>query len=212
MDRADLTGVRLYALTDARFAGARGILAAAGAVIRGGAGLIQYREKQLPDGARLAELRALAALCHQHRVPLIVNDRPDLVLLAGADGVHLGQDDLPIAAVRELLGPRLIGRSTHSLAQALAAQREGADYLGVGPVFATQTKADVCAPVGLELVREVAACRELTVPWFAIGGIKLHNVQEVLAAGAARVAVVSDLMAAPDPQAQAAAFSAVLQP
>ena len=166
-----------------------------------GVSLVQYRRKQGTDALRLQEARQLAELCQAHQALLIINDRIDLALLVNADGVHLGQDDLPHAAARQLMGPeKLIGRSTHRLAQLEQAQEEGADYLGVGAVYATATKADRTA-AGLGWVRDASASAR--IPWFAIGGINGDNITEVLAAGASRVAVVSAIMGASDPAATA---------
>ena len=164
-----------------------------------GVSLVQYRRKQGTDLLRLREARQLAELCQAHQALLIVNDRIDLALLVDADGVHLGQDDLPHAEARQLMGPeKLIGRSTHQLAQLDQAQTDGADYLGVGAVYATTTKADRTA-AGLSWVKE--ASDSAKVPWFAIGGINNDNIAEVLGAGASRVAVVSAIMGATDPAA-----------
>jgi len=127
----------------------------------------------------------------------IINDHLDLALAVGADGVHIGQDDLPLSKVRELLGPDfLIGVSTHSPAQAQAAVKDGADYIGVGPLFATQTKIDVCDPVGLDYLDYVI--QNLKIPFVAIGGIKEHNLASVLKAGAQTVAFVTEIVGSPD--------------
>jgi thiamine-phosphate pyrophosphorylase len=138
----------------------------------------------------------------------VVNDRVDIAMAAGADGVHLGQDDLPLAAARRLWPRGLVGRSTHSLGQALAAQAEGADYIGVGPVWATPTKPGRPA-VGLELVRAVAAA-QLRIPWVAIGGVDAGNVGAVLAAGARAIAAVRAVTAASDPEAAARGLHAAV--
>ena len=167
--------------------------------LQAGVSLVQYRRKQGADAVRLQEARQLAELCEAHQALLIINDRIDLALLVNADGVHLGQEDLPHAEARQLMGPdKLIGRSTHRLEQLLEAQQDGADYLGVGPVYATATKADR-TPAGLDWIRQ--AENSAKVPWFAIGGINSANVSDVVAAGAARVAVVSAIMGADDPAA-----------
>ena len=164
-----------------------------------GVSLVQYRRKQGTDLQRLEEARQLVALCQAHKALLIINDRIDLALMVDADGVHLGQDDLPHAEARQLMGPdKLIGRSTHKLTQLDKAQDDGADYVGVGAVYATATKADRTA-AGLGWVREASSSAK--VPWFAIGGINSNNVAEVLDAGASRVAVVSAIMGASDPAA-----------
>jgi thiamine-phosphate pyrophosphorylase len=146
------------------------------------------------------ELRRMTLRYH---ALFIVNNRPDIAFLAAADGVHLGQDDLPVSEARKILrDEKIVGVSTHNLEQAQRAVRDGADYIGVGPVYPTRTKKDVVSPVTLDYVRE-AANADLPIPFFAIGGIKVHNASEVLAAGASRLAVVTAIVGSPDP-AQAA--------
>jgi len=177
-----------------------GVVAAA---LRAGVRLVQYRAKEgtpgLHDRQRLLEARALKQRCADHGALFLVNDRIDLALAVGADGVHLGQDDLPTAEARRLLGAdRLIGRSTQALDQLLQAAAEGCDYVGVGPVEATPTKPGR-QPVGLDYVRQAAAVSP--IPFFAIGGIDATNLAAVQAAGATRVAVVRAITAAADPQA-----------
>jgi thiamine-phosphate pyrophosphorylase len=165
------------------------------AAIRGGVDIVQIREKQAPDGDVLAGLEVARDVTGRHDVPLVVNDRPDLALLVGADLVHVGQDDLPPAAVRSL--GLAVGLSTHAPEEIEAAD---ADYIGVGPVFATPTKAGRPA-VGLELVRYAA--EHASVPWFAIGGIDKTSARHVIEAGATRLAVVRAICDAPDPEAAA---------
>jgi thiamine-phosphate pyrophosphorylase len=162
------------------------------AAIGGGVDAVQLREKRAPDGELLRALERAREITRLHGVPLVVNDRVDLGLLVEADGVHVGQDDLPVAAVRRLGLP--VGLSTHSAAEI---DRADADYLGVGPVFATPTKPGRPA-VGLELVRHAAV--QASLPWFAIGGIDATNVELVLEAGATRVAVVRAIADAPSPE------------
>lgn len=169
------------------------------AALAAGVGLVQYRAKEQEDLRRYSEARALRALCARHGALFIVNDRVDLALAVEADGVHLGQGDLPPAVARQLLGrERLIGRSTHGLAQLHQAVADGCDYVGVGPVHATPTKPGRDA-VGLAYVREAAAVSP--IPFFPIGGIDAGNLATVLAAGARQVAVVRAVMAAADPGA-----------
>jgi thiamine-phosphate pyrophosphorylase len=172
------------------------------AAIAGGVDIVQVREKELSDGELLARLEAAREVTARHGVPLVVNDRPDLALLVKADYVHLGQDDLPVAAGRRL-GLR-VGQSTHAEEEIDAAS---GDYIGVGPVYETPTKAGRPA-VGLELVRYAAA--NARVPWFAIGGIDDTNAADVVAAGATRVAVVRAITEADDPQRAAALLRAAL--
>ncbi len=170
--------------------------------VRGGVDLVQVREKELADGELLRRLQAAREVTGRLGVPLVVNDRPDLALLCEADFVHVGQDDLPVEAARRLgVG---VGLSTHTRAEIDAAD---ADYIGVGPVYATPTKAGR-PPVGLELVRYAA--RHARQPWFAIGGIDETNVGEVVAAGARRIAVVRAICDADDPERAARALRAAL--
>ena len=172
------------------------------AAVRGGVDIVQVREKALSDRELLAVLEEAREVTRRLGVPLVVNDRPDLALLVDADFVHLGQDDLPLEAARRL--GLAIGQSTHAPAEIDAAT---ADYIGVGPVFATPTKEGRPA-VGLDLVRyAVAHARQ---PWFAIGGIDRETVGEVVAAGAERIAVVRAICDAPDPEQAAAELRAAL--
>ena len=172
------------------------------AALQAGVRLVQYRAKEADDRSRLAEARALRDLCARHGALFVVNDRIDLALAVDADGVHLGQDDLPPALARRLLGPdKLIGRSTHAIEQLRQAEADGCDYVGVGPVNATPTKPGR-SPVGLDYVRQAAA--EARIPWFAIGGIESSSLAPVLEAGACRVAVVRAITDAPDPGAATA--------
>ena len=165
---------RLYLVTAAR----ADLAVFLEAAVRGGVDLVQLREKDLPDGQLLAVLEEARAVTRRLGVPLVVNDRPDLAVLVGADLVHVGQHDLPVEAVRRFGLP--VGLSTHSEQELARAQ---ADYVGVGPVYATPTKHGRPA-VGLELVRHAAA--KVRVPWFAIGGIDEENIADVVAAGAHR--------------------------
>lgn len=168
------------------------------AALQGGLTLVQYRDKEADDGTRFKTAEKLSQLCQQYGALFIVNDRVDLALAVDADGVHLGQDDLPLALARQLLGEqKIIGQSTHNpedLKRSLAA---GADYVGVGPVYATPTKAGRAA-AGLEYVRHAA--ETASVPWFAIGGIDSETLQEVMAAGGDRVSVVRAVMEAEQPK------------
>jgi thiamine-phosphate pyrophosphorylase len=179
------------------------------AALKGGLTLLQYRDKNTDDRVRLANAAKLCQLCHQYGALLIVNDRVDLAVAVDADGVHLGQQDLPIAAARRVLGSqKLIGRSTTNPQEMQGAIAEEADYIGVGPVYETPTKAGKAA-AGLEYVRYAA--QHATVPWFAIGGIDLSNLTDVLTAGAQRVAVVRSIMQADEPQLVTKHFLALLE-
>ncbi|HXV28165.1 MAG TPA: thiamine phosphate synthase [bacterium] len=181
---------KLYAITDLNSSG-QGELKKVKEAYRGGADIIQLRSKALSDRDLLVLGFKMKELANRYRKLFFVNDRLDLALALGADGLHLGQDDMPLDEARRLCrktGTHLwIGKSTHSIAQAVRAVKEGADYIGVGPVFQTPTKPGY-RPVGLELVRKV---REIiNIPFVAIGGIQQNNINEVLESGATRIAVV----------------------
>jgi thiamine-phosphate pyrophosphorylase len=165
-------------------------------MIDGGVDLIQLRAKAHP-AAQIAKLAAdLHRITLARSVPLIINDHSEIARIVPAEGVHVGQDDLPIAEAREISGPNcVVGKSTHSVDQAIRAFSEGADYIGFGPIFATPTKPDY-RPIGLEEINKVHEA--IRIPIFCIGGIKLSNLPEVIAAGARRVAIVSGLLQATD--------------
>lgn len=191
--RQQLARSRLYLVTSP----SEQLLPTVEAALQGGTSLVQYREKAADDCERLAVAQQMSALCHRYGALFIVNDRVDLALAANADGVHLGQQDLPVAAARQLLGfDRLIGRSTTNPEELQRALAEGADYIGVGPVYETPTKPGKSA-AGAEYLRY--AREHATVPWFAIGGINADNLAAVLEAGAERVAVVRALMQTDQP-------------
>jgi thiamine-phosphate pyrophosphorylase len=173
--------------------------------LRGGVDLVQLRDKELGDEALVTAAEPFRAACEEHGALFVLNDRADLVAACGADGVHVGRSDTPVAQARLLIGPeRLLGLSASTLDE--LSDIRGADYVGV-TAFATPTKEDAVAG-GLELLR--AAATTLTLPWFAIGGIDLSNVAEVAAAGAAGVAVVRAIRDADDPEAAAAQLRAAL--
>ena len=204
--RTRLGDARLYLCTDARRAQGD-LVPFLNAVLGAGVDIVQLREKGLEAGEELGLLEVFAAACLRHDRLLAVNDRADIALAAGADVLHLGQDDLPVPVARQILGPGpLIGRSSHSPAQADAAADEpGVDYFCAGPVWTTPTKPGRPA-TGLGLLSH-AARRAPARPWFAIGGISLGRLDEVLAAGATRVVVVRAITEADDPAAAAGSFA-----
>jgi thiamine-phosphate pyrophosphorylase len=178
------------------------------AALSGGVDIVQLRMKDAGDDAVLAAARRFARACRQHGALLILNDRPHLVPIAQADGVHVGQDDVHVADARRAVGDDgIVGLSTHTPEQVHAAGEGDVDYIGVGPVYVTPTKPGRAA-VGLELVRYAA--EHARQPWFAIGGIDISNVADVVAAGATRIAVVRAIGDADDPQRAAWALSSVL--
>ncbi len=168
------------------------------------------RDYSLSDGGLLKAALEIRELTLKHKAVFIVNNRPDIALLSKADGVHVGQDDLPVLEARRVLGPdKIVGVSTHSIDQAKKAIADGADYIGVGPVYATPTKAGR-APVGLDYVRQVSDLK-LSIPFFAIGGIDASNLERVLEAGARRVAVVRAIGNAARPQDAAESLLQILE-
>ncbi|MER5491852.1 thiamine phosphate synthase [Streptomyces sp. NPDC002490] len=204
--RARLAAARLYLCTDARTR--RGDLPEfLDAVLGAGVDIVQLRDKGMEAAEELDHLRVFAEACRRHGTLLAVNDRADVAHAIGADVLHLGQGDLPVPAARAVLGEDvLIGRSTHAVAEAeAAAAQPGADYFCTGPCWPTPTKPGRHAP-GLDLVRRTAAARPER-PWFAIGGIDLGTLDEVLDAGARRVVVVRAITEASDPAAAAAEFA-----
>lgn len=200
----------LYAITAEEYSRGRSNLEVVQELIRAGVKLIQYREKEKSMRAKYEEALAIRELTAQAGVVLIVNDHVDLALAVGADGVHVGQDDLPVEKVRELVGEEmLIGLSTHSPEQAEAALASGVvDYIGVGPLFATSTKKDVVPPVGFTYLDYVV--QHIPLPFVAIGGIKEHNIAAVRSHGARLIALVTEIVGAPDIPAKIAALRQAL--
>jgi thiamine-phosphate pyrophosphorylase len=186
-----------------------GAVATVRAALDGGVGAVQLRDKEAPDGAFLQLATELAMHCRERGVPLILNDRAHLVAAAGADGVHVGEDDLAPEEVRRRYGERLVvGLSTHDRAEVAAAVGRGADYVGLGPMFSTPTKALTRTPGGAALLRDAADATEL--PLFPIGGIDAAGAATLVAAGAVRLAVSAAICAAADPRAAAAEIKALL--
>lgn len=205
--RADAR-LRLHLVTDAVQCGERGLLAVVQSAVRGGVTCVQLREKSLDTRVFVERARALKALLSPLRVPLLVNDRVDVALAAGADGVHVGQSDMAPQDVRRLMPGALIGLSIESWQQMHEAERAPVDYYGISPVFATSSKADAAPALGLAGLQQL---RRMTArPLVAIGGIQVGNVAAVMAAGADGVAVVSALCAADDPARAAQALLAAM--
>jgi thiamine-phosphate pyrophosphorylase len=204
-----LRDARLYAILDTGYSNPADWPRLAAEFIAGGVGVLQIRAKHATDVDLLAWTRAVLTVSVPAGVPLLVNDRPAVAVSAGADGCHVGQDDWPIAEVRRSVsGEMIIGKSTHSLAQALAAQDEGADYIGFGPIFATPTKPDY-RPIGAADIDQMA--RQIRIPHFCIGGVKLENVAMLRVQGAQRVVIVSGLLQSADPAAYAREVCHLLQ-
>lgn len=199
----------IYLVTDDGCLQGRALLDCVSEALDGGVTLVQYRTKTASSAEMYAEALQLKALCDSFNVPLIINDRLDIAMAVGAAGVHLGQDDLPCAAARKILGEDyIIGVSAHNPAEAKAALQSGADYLGCGAVFGTATKADVkkLGTEGLE-----AICKAKGLPVVGIGGVTADNYREVRAAGADGAAIVSGILAQPDIRATVRAIARVSQ-
>lgn len=188
---------RLYAIADTLGRPELSFVDLAEKICAGGAKLLQLRMKDLPTREFLSVAHTVREICRQYGCTLIVNDRADIALAVGADGVHLGQEDLPLAAARKVLGPdKVIGISTHDPEQARAAARDGADYIGFGPLFSTSTKATGYSARGLDQLREIRAL--VSLPIVAIGGITAERAPTALATGADAVAMISDIVLAQD--------------
>lgn len=207
--RERLAASRLYLVIESRVRGAPA-LPIVEAALEGGVDVVQLRDKEAPDAVLLAEAERFAALCDEQGALFILNDRPDLALACGADGVHVGQDDAPVGEARAVVGDDLlIGLSTHSPSQLSAGLATSADYLCAGPVHATPTKPGRPA-TGLGYVAH-AARHARDRPWFAIGGIDARNATEVAAAGAERIVVVRAVRDADDPRAAAQALRRAIE-
>ena len=199
----------IYLVTDDGCLQGRELLDCVREALDGGVTLVQYRAKTASSAEMYAEALQLKALCDSFKVPLIINDRLDIAMAVGAAGVHLGQDDLPCAAARKILGEDyIIGVSAHNPAEAKAALQSGADYLGCGAVFGTATKADV-KKLGTDGLASI--CREKGLPVVGIGGVTADNYREVRAAGADGAAIVSGILAQPDISATVRAIAKVSQ-
>jgi thiamine-phosphate pyrophosphorylase len=189
----------IYGILAEKFSRGRDNVTVARLMVQGGIDVIQYREKRHEKSMQemYEECLAIRKITREAGIPFIVNDFADLALMVKADGVHVGQDDLPLTALRDLVGDQMIiGCSTHSPEQAEKAVKDGADYIGVGPVFSTQTKEDVCDAVGFSYLNHVAT--QHTIPFVAIGGIKKDNLADVMGQGARCVCLVTEIVGAED--------------
>lgn len=200
----------VYLVTDRELARGRTTLEIAGAAIRGGVSCIQLREKTCSTREFIDEALAIRSLLARHEIPLIINDRVDVALAVKADGIHLGQKDMPCSMARQLIPESMIvGISVESLDDAIAAQKDGADYLGVSPIYSTPTKTDTAQPLGLEGLRSIRS--EVDLPLVGIGGLNADNAEAVIHNGADGVAVVSAIVAADDPEAATRALSEIVR-
>lgn len=200
---------RLCLVTDRELAGGRSLVDIAAAAVQGGVTMVQLREKTATTREFLEEARALKVILKAHGVPLIINDRVDIALAVDAEGIHVGQTDMPVEQVRALAPGRIVGLSITNSTQMAREETRACDYLGVGPLYAQQTKSDASTPLGVEGFAKLRAMTDR--PVMAIGGLKADNSAPVLAAGADGLAIVSAIIAAPDPRAAAERFAALHQ-
>lgn len=191
----------LYVVISDAFCGGRGGPHVLDACLKAGVRLIQFREKEAAGSELMEKGQVFADRCREAGALLIVNDRVDVALAIGADGVHLGQDDLPVNAARRIAPDLLVGSSTHDLDEALAAQADGATYVNIGPIYATQTKSVPTGAVGPEMIDAIRP--SLSIPFTCMGGIKAHNLAEVVRRGTRRIAVVTAVTEAADVQSAA---------
>ncbi|MFP3895921.1 MAG: thiamine phosphate synthase [Anaerolineales bacterium] len=200
----------VYVITDRQVAGDRPISQVIEAALAGGATMVQMREKEGTTRELIAQGRALHGITRAAQVPLIINDRVDIALALDAEGVHVGQDDMPAPIVRRLIGPdRILGVSAGTVEEAHQAERDGATYLGVGDVYGTPSKTDAGTPIGIEGIGEIAAA--VSIPVVGIGGIDAENTAAVIEAGAAGVAIISAVVGAQDPRAAARRLKQVIR-
>jgi len=200
---------RICLITDRELSAGRSLVDVVGAAVQGGVTMVQLREKTATTREFLEEARALKALLAPHGVPLIINDRVDIALAVDAEGIHVGQKDMPVAQVRALAPGRIVGLSITNATQMAGADTHLCDYLGVGPLYLQQTKPDASTPLGVEGFAKLRAMTDK--PIIAIGGLKADNSAPVLGAGANGLAIVTGIVSAADPKAAAAQFAALFQ-
>lgn len=203
-------GWSLYVVTDSVVAGGRPLQQLVAAAIRGGAGVVQFREKRMKTRHMIAAAEELCRLCRGHGVPFLVNDRLDVALAVDADGLHVGQDDIPAGVARRLLGPgKILGVSVRGPTELREAEEQGADYVSVSPVFATPTKPDHEEPVGLDGLK--ALVEQARLPVVAIGGIDRHNAAAVMKTGVEGICVISAVLAAEDVEQAARELCSIIE-
>jgi thiamine-phosphate diphosphorylase len=205
MDKKELlSSVRLYVIADKGICGDRNIEEVVSQAIEGGAGMIQYRDKKSDDKDFLETASSLRDICKDRNVPFIINDRVGVTLKTDADGVHLGEEDLSISEARGMLGPnKIIGKTARTVQEAVEAEEEGADYVGLGPIFHTTSK-QIGKPIGAEIIGK--AQEALKIPVFPIGGINISNIDQILRSGGKRIAVISAVVLSKNVKSAATMF------
>lgn len=203
-----LNDIDLYFITDSRLTG-RTVLENVGSAIHAGVKIIQYREKDLTTREMIDEAEKICRLCRENDVLFIINDRVDIALAVDADGVHLGNEDMPYEAARRILGnTKIIGLTVHDVGEAIEAERIGADYIGISPIFETTTKPDAGTPAGIDLIKYIK--KAVKIPFVAIGGINQDNIKSVLEAGARSIAVISAIVTKDDVEKECKKFREVI--
>lgn len=203
-----LNDIDLYFITDSRLTG-RTVLEDVGSAIHAGVKIIQYREKDLTTREMIDEAGKICRLCRENDVLFIINDRVDIALAVDADGVHLGNEDMPYEATRRILGnTKIIGLTVHDVGEAIEAERIGADYIGISPIFETTTKPDAGTPAGIDLIKYIK--KAVKIPFVAIGGINQDNIKSVLEAGARSIAVISAIVTKDDVEKECKKFREVI--
>ena len=201
---------KIYVITDRRLSKGRTNEEVLRRAISGGADVVQLRDKEAPTAVLYEEALRLRNMTKTMDIPFVINDRVDIALAVGADGIHLGRDDLPVSIARRLLGPdKIIGISTHSLAQAQSASLERPDYISIGPIYSTKTK-EAGPPLGVDIIRQIK--ESIALPVVAIGGISLENVSEVFRSGADCVALISSIVSAEDVEGTVQSFKVLSEP
>lgn len=199
----NLNNIDLYFITDSKLT-KKTVLDDVKAAIKAGVKIIQYREKKKPTRLIYKEAKEIKRLCDGNNVLLIINDRIDICQAIDADGVHLGNDDMPYNEARKLLGNKIIGLTIHNIKEAIQAEKLGADYIGISPIFETKTKLDAGPAAGIKLIEEVK--KAVKIPQVAIGGINLENINDVVKAGATSAAVISAIVTKDDVESECKKF------
>src|SRR3989338_76566 len=208
MLKKNLNKIGLYFITDSRLT-KKSVLDDVKAAIKAGVKIIQYREKEKNTKEMIEEARKIKEICGKSNVIFLINDRVDVCLAVNADGVHLGTDDMPYSTARKLLGDKIIGLTVHNIKEASEAEKAGADYVGVSPIFETKTKLDAGPAAGLQLIKDVKT--RVKIPFVAIGGIDLENLKSVLEAGANSIVAISAIVAKDDVEEECKKFISIIK-
>ena len=208
MLKKNLDKINLYLITDSKLT-RKSVIDDAKAAIKAGVKIIQYREKEKSTKEMIEEAKKIKYICDENNVIFLINDRVDVALAVDADGVHLGTDDMPYNTARKLLKEKIIGLTVHNVEEASEAEKIGADYVGVSPIFETKTKLDAGPAAGLQLIKDVK--RKIRIPFVAIGGINLENLKSVLEAGAKSIVAISAIVTKDDVEGECKKFIKIIK-